>query len=380
MDVEEYLTGLLPAEKNLHENPSVWDSSKGPSLDYKMAQARRQMNVEPNFNTEEYTLDEVLSDPTIYDATSETLKAYDMNRATVAPIPDEETELLADMASVTTFPPVPIIDMKKKKIDPFRLEGYSDSFVEYQRTETASAVLNKIRSLYKPLLFDRHFADNNIFNPKMLKEYRLANPLFPGNPMDHYGHTVFADEDLTDAWQHRLQSLRDYMNYFGDEIDNNPTKSSHELHKLNGNVFGGDKFYQSNPFIQLSKEGGVKADQGTNRTIHHFSPAITRTGPWQYAGNSYDFGFSKAKQRLREQVGDDFAKPLSNPRFHRRLLKECMQDPIKCRTFFRFKNKIGPFDDEHGNGGLNKVNFIIKHNTKYLYLLLGLSCWYDCWV
>ena len=116
-------------------------------------------------------------------------KSFEMDRASVAPIPDEQTDLLADMPGVTTFPPVPIIEMKKKKIDPFRLEGYSDSFVEYQRTETASAVLNKIRSLYKPLLFDRHFADNNIFNPKMLKEYRLANPLFPGNPMDHYGHT-----------------------------------------------------------------------------------------------------------------------------------------------------------------------------------------------
>ena len=144
------------------------------------------------------------------------------------------------------------------------------------------------------------------------------------------------------------------MNYFGDEIDNNPTKKSHKNRNLNGIVFGKDRFYQSNPFIQLGKEGGVKADQGTNRTIHHFSPAITKTGPWQYAGNSYDFGFSKSKQRLREQVGDDFGKPLRNPRFHRRLLKECMQDPIKCRTFFRFKNKIGPFDDELGNGGLNK--------------------------
>ena len=144
------------------------------------------------------------------------------------------------------------------------------------------------------------------------------------------------------------------MNYFGDEIDNNPTKHSYENRNLNGIVFGKDRFYQSNPFIQGGKEGGVKADQGTNRTIHHFSPAITKTGPWQYAGNSYDFGFSKSKQRLREQVGDDFGKPLRNPRFHRRLLKECMQDPIKCRTFFRFKNKIGPFDDELGNGGLNK--------------------------
>ena len=144
------------------------------------------------------------------------------------------------------------------------------------------------------------------------------------------------------------------MNYFGDEIDNNPTKKSHKNRNLNGIVFGKDRFYQSNPFIQLGKEGGVKADQGTNRTIHHFSPAITKTGPWQYAGNSYDFGFSKSKQRLREQVGNDFGKPLRNPRFHRRLLKECMQDPIKCRTFFRFKNKIGPFDDELGNGGLNK--------------------------
>ena len=114
MDVEEYLTGLLPAEKDLlDEDSSIWDSSKGPSLDYKMAQARRQMNIEPNYNTEAYTLEEVLSDPTIYDSTSETLKAYNMSRASVAPIPDEETDLLADMSSVTTFPPVPIIVMKK---------------------------------------------------------------------------------------------------------------------------------------------------------------------------------------------------------------------------------------------------------------------------
>ena len=29
-----------------------------------------------------------------------------------------------------------------------------------------------------------------------------------------------------------------------------------------------------------------------------------------------------------------------------------MDDPVKCRTLFKFKNRIGPFDDEYGPGGL----------------------------
>ena len=43
MDVEEYLTGLLPSTKDVHETSPIFDENKGPSLDYKMAQARRQL-------------------------------------------------------------------------------------------------------------------------------------------------------------------------------------------------------------------------------------------------------------------------------------------------------------------------------------------------
>lgn len=74
MDVNEYLSSLLPSEKDLHKTGPIFDSSKGPSLDYKMAQARRHMNIEPSYNTEEYTLEDVLSDSSIYDSVSETLK------------------------------------------------------------------------------------------------------------------------------------------------------------------------------------------------------------------------------------------------------------------------------------------------------------------
>ena len=75
MDVKEYLTGLLPSTKDVHETSPIFDENKGPSLDYKMAQARRHMNVEPNYETEAYTLEEIMSDPNLYDTASKTLKA-----------------------------------------------------------------------------------------------------------------------------------------------------------------------------------------------------------------------------------------------------------------------------------------------------------------
>ena len=40
-----------------------------------MAQARRHMNVEPNYQTDEYTLDEIMADANLYDTASKTLKA-----------------------------------------------------------------------------------------------------------------------------------------------------------------------------------------------------------------------------------------------------------------------------------------------------------------
>ena len=75
MNVEEYLTGLLPSTKDAHTTSPIFDEDKGPSLDYKMAQARRHMNVEPNYETEAYSLEEIMSDPYLYDSASKTLKA-----------------------------------------------------------------------------------------------------------------------------------------------------------------------------------------------------------------------------------------------------------------------------------------------------------------
>jgi len=75
MDVEEYLTGLLPSIKDIHTTSPIFDEDKGPSLDYKMAQARRHMNVEPDYETETYTLAQILSDSDLYDSASKTLKA-----------------------------------------------------------------------------------------------------------------------------------------------------------------------------------------------------------------------------------------------------------------------------------------------------------------
>ena len=75
MDVEEYLTGLLPSTKDAHTTSPIFDEDKGPSLDYKMAQARRHMNVEPNYETEAYSLEEIMSDQSLYDSASKTLKA-----------------------------------------------------------------------------------------------------------------------------------------------------------------------------------------------------------------------------------------------------------------------------------------------------------------
>ena len=75
MDVKEYLTGLLPSTKDVHETLPIFDENKGPSLDYKMAQARRHMNVEPNYETEAYSLEEIMSDQSLYDSASKTLKA-----------------------------------------------------------------------------------------------------------------------------------------------------------------------------------------------------------------------------------------------------------------------------------------------------------------
>ena len=74
MDVKEYLTGLLPSTKDVHETSPIFDENKGPSLDYKMAQARRHMNVEPDYDTETYTLEQIMSDSDLYDSASKTLK------------------------------------------------------------------------------------------------------------------------------------------------------------------------------------------------------------------------------------------------------------------------------------------------------------------
>ena len=74
MDVEEYLTGLLPSTKDAHRTSPLFDEDKGPSLDYKMAQARRHMNVEPDYETEAYTLAQIMSDSDLYDSASKTLK------------------------------------------------------------------------------------------------------------------------------------------------------------------------------------------------------------------------------------------------------------------------------------------------------------------
>ena len=79
MDVAEYLTGLLPSTKDAHSTAPIFDENKGPSLDYKMAQARRHMNIEPNYQTEEYTLDEIMNDANLYDSVSKTLKASVVN-------------------------------------------------------------------------------------------------------------------------------------------------------------------------------------------------------------------------------------------------------------------------------------------------------------
>ena len=75
MDVNEYLTGLLPYKKDGHTTTPLFDEDKGPSLDYKMAQARRHMNVEPDYQTNEYTLEEIMADTNLYDTASKTLKA-----------------------------------------------------------------------------------------------------------------------------------------------------------------------------------------------------------------------------------------------------------------------------------------------------------------
>ena len=74
MDVAEYLTGLLPSTKDIHTFSPIFDENKGPLLDYKMAQARRHMNIEPDYETEAYSLEEIMSDPTLYDSASKTLK------------------------------------------------------------------------------------------------------------------------------------------------------------------------------------------------------------------------------------------------------------------------------------------------------------------
>ena len=79
-------------------------------------------------------------------------------------------------------------------------------------------------------------------------------------------------------------------------------------------------------------------------------PSVTRAGPWQYAGGSFDAGMAKAKQRLRMEKGWDFDKPLKQQKFHRLLLSQCMAHPVKCRTLFQFKNRIGPFNDEVDDG------------------------------
>ena len=93
--------------------------------------------------------------------------------------------------------------------------------------------------------------------------------------------------------------------------------------------------------------GGIKPYDSTNRTLHMIYPSVTRAGPWQYAGVSFDASMAKAKQRVRLEKGWDFGKPLQQQKFHRLLLSQCMAHPVKCRTLFQFKNRIGPFNDEY---------------------------------
>ena len=281
------MTGLLSATKDANRDASLWDEDK-LSLNYKLVEARRNMKAEAPYNVEVF-------DSTEIDAMLQNgaLPAYTMDRASVAPIPDEDNQLTEPDSSQTTMPATPTIEMRKMKIDPFRLEGLADSLAEFQRTQQAAVTLNQIRSIYKPMLYDRHFADNNVFNDEMLKQYRLANPLYPGNPIDFYGHMIFSDPDETDPWQHRIQSSRDFTNLFGAEVDNNPGRSG-----INGG--GADKMVDS---LAKGGPGGIKPYDSTNRTLHMIYPSVTRAGPWQYAGGSFDAGMAKAKQRLRLEKG-----------------------------------------------------------------------------
>ena len=70
-----------------------------------------------------------------------------MERASVPPIPDEINQI--DPGSVdgtglyeteAMMHAMPIINMRKTKIDPFRLEGLSDSLIEFQRTEKEQVI------------------------------------------------------------------------------------------------------------------------------------------------------------------------------------------------------------------------------------------------